>query len=50
MVCWGSNRDGQLGIGSTTDVGTSASDMGVNLQAVNLGTGIAIIGSAYDNH
>ena len=39
VVCWGQNSAGQLGIGSTTSVGTSAGQMGANLQKVDLGPG-----------
>ncbi|MBN1609592.1 MAG: hypothetical protein JW940_23370 [Polyangiaceae bacterium] len=39
VACWGSNRSGQLGIGSTEDRGTDASQMGKGLFAVNLGRG-----------
>ena len=39
IVCWGQNTYGQLGIGNTTNVGTSPSQMGNNLQPVNLGAG-----------
>jgi alpha-tubulin suppressor-like RCC1 family protein len=39
VVCWGSNAYGQLGVGSTTDVGKNSSQLGNNLQAVNLGAG-----------
>jgi alpha-tubulin suppressor-like RCC1 family protein len=31
VVCWGGNQYGQLGVGSTTDVGTATGQMGVNL-------------------
>ena len=39
VVCWCSNAYGQLGVGSTTDVGTSPAQLGNNLGPVNLGTG-----------
>jgi alpha-tubulin suppressor-like RCC1 family protein len=39
LKCWGENGTGQLGIGSTTDVGTTSSQMGNNLAAIDLGTG-----------
>jgi alpha-tubulin suppressor-like RCC1 family protein len=39
LKCWGKNGNGQLGIGSTTDVGTTSSQMGNNLAAIDLGTG-----------
>jgi alpha-tubulin suppressor-like RCC1 family protein len=39
VKCWGQNTDGQLGLGSTTNRGDGASEMGTNLPAVSLGTG-----------
>ncbi|EYF01652.1 Hypothetical protein CAP_7971 [Chondromyces apiculatus DSM 436] len=39
VKCWGYNTYGQLGLGSPASRGTSPSDMGNNLPAVNLGTG-----------
>ena len=39
IVCWGQNIYGQLGIGNTTNIGTSPTQMGDNLQSVDLGTG-----------
>ena len=39
VVCWGSNSNGQLGIGNNNDVGSSPNEMGDNLVAVDLGTG-----------
>ena len=39
VACWGLNGYGQLGIGSTTDVGTSPGQMGSGLQLVHLGAG-----------
>lgn len=39
LKCWGNNQYGQLGLGNTDDVGRAASDMGENLQSVDLGTG-----------
>lgn len=41
-VCWGYNTAGQLGLGHSTNVGTSAGQMGDNLVAANLGTGLTI--------
>ena len=40
VVCWGQNAWGQLGIESTTSVGKQPDDMGANLKAAKLGTGI----------
>ena len=39
VKCWGSGEDGRLGRGSTTNVGSSSSDMGDNLSPVDLGAG-----------
>ena len=39
MACWGDNSFGQLGIGSTTDVGSGPGQMGSNLKTISLGTG-----------
>jgi cysteine-rich repeat protein len=39
VKCWGKNEDGQLGLGDTVDRGSSPSDMGDGLPAVDLGTG-----------
>jgi alpha-tubulin suppressor-like RCC1 family protein len=39
VKCWGRNNRGQLGIGSTTSIGDSASELGDNLAFVDLGTG-----------
>lgn len=39
VLCWGSNDHGQLGIGTSSTVGTSAGEMGDNLTAVDLGAG-----------
>ena len=39
VKCWGYNGDGQLGLGDTKTRGNGANEMGVNLPAVNLGTG-----------
>eukprot|EP00959_Pyramimonas_sp_CCMP1952_P352992 7395287-Pyramimonas_sp.AAC.1 len=39
VKCWGRNDKGQLGIGSTTDMGAGSNEMGDNLPVVDLGTG-----------
>ena len=39
VVCWGSNLDGQLGIGNTNNVGNAPGQMGSSLKAVDLGPG-----------
>jgi hypothetical protein len=38
IKCWGSNGDGELGLGDTRDRGKTAADMGDNLPFVDLGT------------
>ena len=42
VKCWGSNSEGELGVGDTTGRGQFTSDMGAALHAVPLGTGVAI--------
>ena len=39
VACWGEDNYGQLGIGSTNNVGTAPGQMGESLQLVNLGAG-----------
>ncbi len=39
MKCWGSNVNGQLGLGDTNNRGDAANEMGDSLPIVNLGTG-----------
>ncbi|RLT29548.1 MAG: hypothetical protein DWI54_07535, partial [Chloroflexi bacterium] len=39
VKCWGYNANGELGLGDTSSRGTDADDMGVNLAAIDLGTG-----------
>ncbi len=39
VKCWGYNANGELGLGDTSSRGTDADDMGVNLAAIDLGSG-----------
>ena len=39
VICWGDNSFGQLGIGSSSNVGTAPGQMGSGLLPVNLGQG-----------
>jgi len=41
VLCWGHNGYGQLGVGTTSNVGDNVGEMGDNLRAVNLGAGHA---------
>jgi alpha-tubulin suppressor-like RCC1 family protein len=43
MKCWGEAGSGQLGNGSTADVGNSPGEMGDNLPEINLGTGRLVL-------
>ena len=40
IACWGWNGNGELGIGSTNNIGTSSASMGNNMLLVDLGSGI----------
>ena len=50
VACWGWNGNGELGIGSSTNVGTSSSSMGVNMQLVDLGSGMVVNYSTKNLH
>ena len=39
IVCWGWNADGQLGIGSTANVGKTQATLGNNIVPADLGAG-----------
>lgn len=42
LKCWGANSLGQLGLGDTNARGDSSGEMGDNLPAVKLGTGLTV--------
>ncbi|AKT40379.1 hypothetical protein [Chondromyces crocatus] len=51
VKCWGRNVQGQLGLGDTEPRGDAADEMGDALPAVDLGTGVTVVGlAAGDNH
>jgi alpha-tubulin suppressor-like RCC1 family protein len=43
VKCWGVNFEGQLGLGDTTNRGYDINQMGDNLPAVNLGSGLTAV-------
>ena len=44
IKCWGNNNYGQLGIGTTVNVGDAAGEMGNSLAAINVGTSRTVRG------
>ncbi len=42
LKCWGGNTFGQLGKGDTESLGDAASEMGDDLSAIDLGTGLSV--------
>jgi alpha-tubulin suppressor-like RCC1 family protein len=43
LKCWGRNIFGQLGIGSTADMGDNTGEMGIGLSPVSLGSGATVL-------
>jgi alpha-tubulin suppressor-like RCC1 family protein len=43
VKCWGRNYEGTLGLGDSSNRGTSASEMGVNLPPIDLGAGARVL-------
>jgi len=50
LKCWGLNGSGQLGLGDTKNRGDKPGQMGDNLPAVDLGTGVKVVSVALDQY
>ena len=51
LKCWGRNIFGQLGVGSTADMGDNPNEMGTNLSPVSLASGATVLSvGAGGNH
>ena len=48
--CFGNSNYGQLGQGSTDDLGDQANEMGDNLPAIDVGVGLTVASMSAGNH